>query len=92
MSTAETLYTQALQLSEDERVALAHRLFESVPPLPPSAGSDEPSSEEVEAAWAHEVTARLAALERGEVKTRPFREAMTDLRAKLIARRAGTSS
>jgi len=62
----EDLLKQALQLSPEERAALAASLIESL---------DEQVDEDAEAAWALEIRRRLAELDSGAVKTIPWSEA-----------------
>jgi putative addiction module component (TIGR02574 family) len=67
--------TQALALSEDERLLLAERLWASVP-------TDE-NDEELFA----EIAQREADLEAGLVKEIPFEQAMREIRESLKAKR-----
>lgn len=67
--TVETLYQQALELSEDNRVDLAERLLESVDP--------DPTVIEAQSRVAHE---RLAELESGKVAPIPGPEALRKAR------------
>lgn len=58
----ERLQNEALELSSNERAALAHSLIASL-----DEGSDEDPTE-VELAWEQEIQRRLAEYRRGEVQ------------------------
>jgi putative addiction module component (TIGR02574 family) len=62
----------AMQLSPDERVDLAEKLWVSV---------DTP--EAIAAAWDEEIARRVAQLDAGEVKTVPAEQVFAELRARL---------
>ncbi|MFN5543411.1 MAG: addiction module protein [Betaproteobacteria bacterium] len=68
------LETAALELPRADRVHLAERLIESLD-----------TDDEVLQAWIDESERRLDAIERGEAKTVPFEEVMTELRARNAA-------
>lgn len=68
----ETLVEQARKLAPEERIALAEEIMATV----------ELSPKEWEAAWARECEDRLAAYERGEIKSSDSDEVMTRLRQK----------
>lgn len=73
MSTQlEIVFEAAKQLSTEEQVALAARLFELLNPRDP----------EWEAAWLAECEARVAAVERGEMEVYDSEDVMAELRAK----------
>jgi len=61
MSIVEDLFAQAVTLPEDDRVALAALLLDSL--------DDESSDEDVEEAWAAEVQRRMANYRAGNVQT-----------------------
>jgi putative addiction module component (TIGR02574 family) len=61
---------QARQLSAEERAALAQSLLESL---------HEPLSD-IESAWAREIERRVAAYDRGEVKTYPAEDVFAEAR------------
>lgn len=69
----EQLIEQAKHLSAEERAALIDALHDLV--APPDA--------EWEAAWIKECEDRLAALDRGEMRTYDFDEVMAEARARL---------
>ena|GEM_PF-703456 len=74
------LLAEALQLSAEERGALAGQLIESL---------DQPIDEDVEAAWSVEIQRRLHRIDDGTAKTVPWAEA----RRRIVAaahRDAGT--
>jgi putative addiction module component (TIGR02574 family) len=72
MSTLLTeLSSRAAELSREERAQLAEILLQSLAQIP---------LPEVEAAWASEVEARVAALERGEAQTVPAEEVFAQAR------------
>jgi putative addiction module component (TIGR02574 family) len=62
----DDLLRQALQLSPEERAALAATLIESL---------DQEVDEDAEAAWEAEIRRRLGELDSGTVKTIPWSEA-----------------
>src|SRR5262249_43953774 len=65
MTTIDEIFEAARRLTTDERVALADRLLATVSPE---------EQAEIDAAWAEEIERRIAAYERGEVKTIPVEE------------------
>jgi putative addiction module component (TIGR02574 family) len=69
--TLAELEEQARHLSSEERARLAEVLLESL--------RDAPSAE-IEAAWAHELEARVAAYERGESETFSAEEVFAEAR------------
>jgi putative addiction module component (TIGR02574 family) len=68
-------WTQALQLPEDERAALARQLLLSLEP------DDFGANHEV--AWEKELEARMAAIEEGRFAARDWRVALADIRKSL---------
>ena len=68
------LFTEAADLSEQDRATLAGLLIESLEPSP------EP---EVERAWAEEISRRVAELDAGTVETIPWER----VRNEMVARR-----
>lgn len=77
---AESVLREALTLPEQERAEIAGALLESLGPEPEA---------DVETAWRQEVTARVAALDTGEVETTPWGEIRDRFLARLSERRAG---
>lgn len=69
---------EALALPELERAEIAGALLQSLEPMPEA---------DVEMAWRHEVAARVAALDAGEVLTIPWEEARDRMFARLSERR-----
>jgi len=76
MSTVDEILMAALSLPQEDRASIAERLLESLE----GAAVD---SLAVEKAWANEIMARAAAYARGELKARPWREAIADVRQRL---------
>jgi putative addiction module component (TIGR02574 family) len=70
--TYEQVAQAAMQLSSDERVDLAEKLWVSV---------DTP---EAIAAWDEEIARRVAQLDAGEVETVPAEQVIAELRARLL--------
>jgi putative addiction module component (TIGR02574 family) len=62
---AAALLEQALNLPEEDRVAIAARLLESI---------EDSEQEDVDAAWAEEIDRRCEALDRGEAVTSDWNE------------------
>ncbi|MBI4027833.1 MAG: addiction module protein [Verrucomicrobia bacterium] len=58
--TVDTVAAEAMQLPEDQRMTLAHRLIASVEPHPDPA---------VEAAWDHEIRERIRRYDGGKSTT-----------------------
>ena len=75
MSIVNDLYQRALELAEPERAELAHRLLLSL-----ESTERDP---DWEAAWAQELEARIAAVDRGEEVPRDWEDVLTDLRKSL---------
>jgi putative addiction module component (TIGR02574 family) len=75
MSAMNDLFHQAMQLPEDERLALAARLLTTVEP----AGDDP----DCEAAWAEELEARLDKVAHGQYTAADWREALARIRQSL---------
>jgi putative addiction module component (TIGR02574 family) len=71
--TYEQVAQAAMQLSSDERVHLAEKLWVSV---------DTP--EAIAAAWDEEIARRVAQLDAGEVETVPAEQVIAELRARLL--------
>lgn len=72
MKTLERVAADALELSVDERLALAEKIMISVPADP-----------ETEKAWEEEIQRRIRRFDNGEVKGIPGPEVFRKLRAKL---------
>lgn len=77
---AENLLSEALTLATQERAEIAGALLNSLEESEPEA--------DVEAAWRQEVTARVSALDAGEVETTPWQEIRDGFLARLSERRA----
>ncbi len=77
MSEATAILRGALELPVHQRADLAFQLLESL---------DAEPEENVEAAWAAEVTRRVESLRRGEARTRPVADAFRDARRQLATR------
>jgi putative addiction module component (TIGR02574 family) len=73
---ASRLKDELLQLSEDDRLALARVLLESVGP--------EDDVAEDEAAWIEELNRRSDDLAAGRATAQPFREAIEELRQEAL--------
>ena len=71
-ATLDTIETEALKLSPEERMRLADHLLASV-----SGGQD------IEEAWAAEVDRRIAAVEAGQISLVPAQEAILRARQAL---------
>jgi putative addiction module component (TIGR02574 family) len=71
--TYEQVVQAAMQLSSDERVDLAEKLWVSV---------DTP--EAIAAAWDEEIARRVAQLDAGEVETVPAEQVIAELRSRLL--------
>lgn len=69
----DSLLEQAKKLSVEDRSVLINALHDLNAPLDP----------QLEAAWLKECEDRLAALDRGEMKTYDFDEVMVEARARL---------
>lgn len=73
MTTAQEILEAANALPEEERLLLAHRLFDSIHDM----------DEDVEQAWVQEVRRRCGEIDRGEVELIPaedvFEEALNIL-------------
>jgi putative addiction module component (TIGR02574 family) len=72
MKTFETVAADALELSIEERLALAEKMVMSVPADP-----------EIEKAWEDEIQRRIRQFDNGEVKGIPGPEVFRAIRAKL---------
>jgi putative addiction module component (TIGR02574 family) len=70
----ETLLAEAMHLSTDQRMTLAHRMLSSIEP---------PASAEVEAAWDAEIRRRIARYDAGEVRAIPVAEVFAELDRRL---------
>lgn len=72
-TSIDSLLEQAKQLSAEDRCALIDALHDL----------NTPSDPKLDAAWLRECNDRLAALERGEMKTYDFDEVLTNALARL---------
>jgi putative addiction module component (TIGR02574 family) len=75
----ERVQSEALELSADERAALAHRLIAS---LDPESGEDDPA--EVELAWEEEIRRRVDDYHAG--RTKPVSSADVFAKARALLR------
>jgi putative addiction module component (TIGR02574 family) len=75
MSTDNEVFTAALSLPLNARAQLAQQLIESLEVEPADPDADE--------AWAREIEDRISAYERGEIKARPWKEAIAEIRESL---------
>jgi len=73
-ATVAELTREALDLSEDQKVTLAHKLLSSIEPA---------ETAENEAAWDSEIQRRISDFRQGLVKTVPADEVFADLDARL---------
>ena len=71
---SDEIAEEALQLPEDQRVSLAHRLLSSIEP---------PGSPEVEAAWDHEIRRRIAAYDCGQMVSIPAGQVFDEVERQL---------
>lgn len=74
MATLDQLEHDVLQLPEDQRVALVHRVLE---------GSGSSGGSEAEALWNDEIVRRLDLLDKGQTKRIPISEVFRELDQKL---------
>jgi hypothetical protein len=81
MSPRDAVLQQALNLDEQDRAYVADELERSLAPA--SFVSDE-----IAAAWSHEINRRLAAYDRGETTAIGFDESLEHIRQALTERRA----
>ena len=72
----EEIVKEALELPEDQRISLAHRLLRSVEP---------PESPDTAAAWDKEIRERIAKYDRGESRPIPASEVFAELERKRTA-------
>ncbi|MBL9139245.1 MAG: addiction module protein [Verrucomicrobiales bacterium] len=70
----ETLVADAMQLSHDQRLTLAHRILSSVEPMPSGANNE---------AWDVEIQGRIARFDAGETRAIPAAEVFADLDRRL---------
>ncbi len=80
--TVDQLLHDAMELSPDERAALAYTLIDTLDDAPAT-------SEEVGRVWAEEVQRRREAIRKGDVQLIPWDEARERLRRDLAERRCG---
>jgi putative addiction module component (TIGR02574 family) len=69
----------ALSLSEEERIKLGERMFESVHP----PGEEGLTEEEWKAYWKEEIQRRLALIDAGQSESYPWEEVHAELRMML---------
>ncbi len=72
--TVDTVASEAMQLPEDQRLTLAHRLLSSVEPAPNS---------EIEAAWDAEIRERIRRYDAGESTAIPATQVFKELDQRL---------
>jgi putative addiction module component (TIGR02574 family) len=77
MATAEQVLRSALDLSDDERAEVAHRLLLSLEPDGIEDGADE--------AWAQEIRQRLAAIREGQMVLSDWNDALARIRHSIRA-------
>jgi len=82
MPTRETVLQAALLLSPDDRALLVEDLVESL-------DRGEFATPEIAAAWSAEIDRRIAAYDRGEIKTLAAEQSLDHLRRSLAEYRAG---
>ena len=68
--TVDTVASEAMQLSEDQRLTLAHRLLSSVEPA---------SNPEIEAAWDAEIRERIRRYDDGQSAAIPATQVFKEL-------------
>ena len=69
----DDIVKEALELPEDQRISLAHRLLSSVEP---------PESPDTAAAWDDEIRGRIGKYDRGETRPIPASEVFAELEQK----------
>lgn len=72
--SVETIVAQAVRLSPDQRLTLAHRILSSVEPE---------GSAETDAAWDREIRERIARYDAGEARSVPASEVFAELDRRL---------
>jgi putative addiction module component (TIGR02574 family) len=72
----EKIEAEAMELSPDERIALAYRLIASV-----DAFEEDDDPEDVERAWDEELARRIEDIRTGRVELIPGDEVLAELRA-----------
>lgn len=78
--TVDQILQDALQLSRDDRAALAYTLIDTL--------DDETTDENVDQAWADEIERRRTAIRNGETQVIPWDEAVQRLRQELAEHRS----
>jgi hypothetical protein len=76
MTTRESVFDQAMVLSWRDRAQLVEELIRALDPPGDDLGTDDWNRE-----WTAEIRDRLAAVDRGEIDSRPWREALGEIRA-----------
>jgi hypothetical protein len=74
MSSIERLLKEAVELPEDQRLTLAHRLL---------ASSEPPVSDETEHAWDAAIRDRIRRYDEGSGRARPAGEVLSELDRRL---------
>lgn len=70
----DTLFAEAMHLSAEQRLTLAHRMLSSVEPA---------ATPEIEVAWNDEIRRRIARYDAGEVKAIPVADVFAELDRRL---------
>lgn len=76
MTTAQEILEAANTLPEEERLLLAHRLFDSIHEM----------DENIKQAWVQEIRRRCCEIDRGEVELIPAEEVFEEARRILASR------
>lgn len=74
VSTLESLEKEALQLPDDQKLTLAHRILASAEPQPDAS---------IEALWEAEIVSRIERLDRGETSLHSVSEVFMELDQRL---------
>jgi len=80
--TYEEVRQIAYELPEDQRILLAHSLWESV-------DSDSGNAAQIEAAWDVEIKRRLDEIDTGAVQMAPLEDVLARMNARILARQRG---
>jgi putative addiction module component (TIGR02574 family) len=75
MTRAEQIVEEVLQLPEEDRAWVIHKLAQSV---------EDESTNSVEAAWAKEIDRRIAEVDSGMADLRPWSETMAELKTRFV--------
>ena len=80
--TYEEVRQIAYELPEDQRILLAHSLWESV-------DSDSGNAAQIEAAWEGAIKHRLDEIDTGAVEMVPLEDVLARMDARILARQRG---